>query len=102
MVLGPQQPVDARGPRRRAILITTMAAAYERVACLTPRSSSASYPSLAFHFRQPGTALPFPGPPWKSIAAFGDTGRLKFAKTAAKEGDADDDARGQIPVDCNN
>jgi Calcineurin-like phosphoesterase. len=39
----------------------------------------------------------------KSIAAFGDTGcRLKSAKTAAKEGDADDDAaRGKFQ-DCNN
>jgi hypothetical protein len=47
--------------------------------------------------------LPLPRPALKSIAAFGDTGcRLKSAKTAAKEGDADDDAaRGKFQ-DCNN
>lgn len=47
--------------------------------------------------------LPVPRPALKSIAAFGDTGcRLKSAKTAAKEGDTDDDdARGKFQ-DCNN
>ena len=47
--------------------------------------------------------LPLPRPALKSIAAFGDTGcRLKSAKTAAKEGDTDnDDARGKFQ-DCNN
>jgi hypothetical protein len=47
--------------------------------------------------------LPVPRPALKSIAAFGDTGcRLKSAKTAAREGDTDDDdARGKFQ-DCNN
>ena len=85
---GAQQPMSVRA---------LPDAAFPVLVCERTIPAGASSASLE------NSPLPVPRPALKSIAAFGDTGcRLKSAKTAAKEGDTDDDdARGKFQ-DCNN
>lgn len=85
---GAQQPMSVRA---------LPDAAFPVLVCERMIPAGASSASLE------NSPLPVPRPALKAIAAFGDTGcRLKSAKTAAKEGDTDDDdARGKFQ-DCNN